>query len=97
MLLSKALQELAHWTALTAFRLFQAPADATDAFQEFLIIEKLLICLGTLHHNFRLPIDGKDNGPPGLFQVLNVLSRVALEVTESVDVGEMHCHNIQFT
>ncbi len=97
MLFAEPLQEFAHRTALTPLGLFQAAADAANALQKFLIVEKLLICLGTLHDNFSLPVDGEDEGLSGLLQVLNVLAGVALKFTERVNVGEMDCHTMQFT
>ena len=92
MLFGEALREFADRTAFTALGLFQAAADAADAFQKFLIIEKLLVCLGTLHDNFSLAVDGEDEGLPGLLQVLNVLAGVPLEFTEGVAVGELDGH-----
>lgn len=94
MLFRQALQEVAHRPAFTALGLLQAAADAADAFQEFLIVKKLLVCLGTLHDNFSLAVDREDEGPPGLLQVLNVLASVPLKFTERVNVGELNCHTM---
>ena len=97
MLFPEAFQEPPHPAALAALSLFQAAADAADAFKKFLIVKKLLIRLGALHDNFRLPVDGEDHRLPGLLQVLNMLARIPLEFAERVDIGELHCHTMKFT
>ena len=86
------LEELAHGTAFAPFGLFESAANAPDAFQEFLVIQELLISFGALHHNFRLAVYGQDGRFAGHFQPADMLSGVPLEFAQGMNVGEVEGH-----
>lgn len=90
----EALQKFAHRTPFAALGLLEAAADAANALQQRPVIEKLLICLRTLHDKLSLSIDRENKRFPGLLQALNMLAGVPLEFTERVDVGEAHRHTM---
>ena len=93
MLTRQGLQKLPHRPAFAPLRLFETPADAAQVFEDLLVVDQPLIRFRTLHHHLRLTVHGKDGGIAGRFELGDVIARVALELAERVDSGEVEYHN----
>ena len=92
MLLGERFKEFSHWPAFAPFGLFESAADAPDALQQLVVVEKLLICFSALDDNPSLAVDGEDGRLPRLLQPPDVLFGVPLEVAQGMSVGKVKVH-----
>ena len=87
-------KELSHGATLAPFSLFKASTDTPYAFQQFLILKKLLVSFGALNDHLRLTINCEHSGIAGLFKPGDVVAGIALEFTEGVNVGKVERHTV---
>jgi hypothetical protein len=80
-------EEISHRPAFSSLGLFQSAADPANAFQEFVIVEELLIRFGALHHNLGLAVHRQDGGLARLFELPDVGLRIPLKVAQGTDLG----------
>jgi hypothetical protein len=85
-------EETSHWPAFSSPGLFQSAADPANAFQEFVIVEELLIPFGALHNNLGLAVHRQDGGSARLFQLPDVVLRIPLKVAQGMDLSEVYGH-----
>jgi hypothetical protein len=78
----KGFEELSYRAPFPPLGLLQAPAHATNALEQFLVIEELLIGFGALDHDLCLAVDGQHSRVACLLEFANVIARVALEFAQ---------------
>jgi hypothetical protein len=79
-LFGQGLQKFPHGLSFAALRLFHPPADAANAFEQFVIFHELPISVGALHDNLGATIYRENRGPSRGFEFLNMLFRIALKI-----------------
>jgi len=87
MLATQPIEHLPRGLGATGFDVGQAALNALDGLDS---IQQRLVGLRILYDQFRLPVDGQNQGMTCLSETIQQIDRVALEVTERPNVvGEI--------
>jgi len=82
----KGFEELPYRTPFAALSLLETPTDTTNTFEQFLVVEQLLISFSALDHDLCLAVDGQHRRIARLLELADVVARVSLEFAQRVDV-----------
>ena len=94
MFAGELVEEGAHGPAFPATRLFKSTADASNRFEQVLVVEKLLVGCCALDHDLGLAVYREDSGLPGFFKLANHILSVSLKFAQGVDVGKIQTHTM---
>lgn len=89
----ESLNEFSHGPSFSTLCLFQSAADATDAFQQFAVVQELLIRFGALYNHRRFSVHCENGRLARLLQLADVVLGVTLKIAQRMDVDEVEGHD----
>jgi hypothetical protein len=90
----QSFEKLPHVAALAPLSLLDTSAYSSHSLEKLLVFNQLLISFSALNHNLSLSIDGQHRGSASLFELCDMVTRIALEIAQGVNVGQGHAHTI---
>lgn len=80
MLACQRFEEFSHGATFTALGLLKTSADGSHTLEKLLVFNEPLVGIGALNDDLSLAVDGQHGGRARLFELCDMVTRVALEI-----------------